>query len=741
MKDSYYITHNIINHLLGIFFLTILVFIAYSSSLNGIWALDDVLVNQPIGTEGLIEKIGARKLAYLSFVANQNINPYDPVNFRIFNIVIHILNSTFVYIIAFLTLRLPHIRERFKLNCYFVALISATIFALHPLNINAVAYIIQRMASLAALFVLLSLISYILANRAYRLYLKILLYSLTVIFVILGILSKENAVMALPLLLLYDYVFLSGYNKKVFLWKVIIIVSVGVVALFIAGLFIPIHKVALDIVRISVDFDKPLLYRGWMATDVYWSPIEHFLTEFRVVCRYLFIFMLPLPGFLVFDWWGYPVSKGLFEPVTTFFSVLFLLAALTFSILKIKRFPFLSFGILWYFIAISLESFFAIGSDLYFEHRNYLPLAGLVFGLTAQVVPVLEKRIRWRYGIWIVFIALSLTLGFLTFQRNFIWKDPVTFWNDTVQKIPYNLRGLLALGNSYRSMADFQNAKRVFQNSIKIAMERKSPYFTVESLYNLGFTYLLFEKKADAGSVIDSFEMISPNSYKIKILKGFYSYLNQDLENALKNYMAVLNGSGNVSIYDRVTIYTLLGDTYRDMGLTDKALDTYRDALRINHSFPAAYHGIAKVQMMKKDFTSALDYLSKVIEIDPHNFKALSDIAHLIIIKGEGADRALPFAERAILLKPPFYQPYLIMGTILTVKGEDRSAKDYYQKASDLNAPDYLVLFNMSWAYSLKGDSERQRYYLIELLKLNNIPDNIRKTAEKILSGLKVKKF
>jgi len=111
-------------------------------------------------------------------------------------------------------------------------------------------------------------------------------------------------------------------------------------------------------------------------------------------------------------------------------------------------------------------------------------------------------------------------------------------------------------------------------------------------------------------------------------------------------------------------------------------------------------------------------------------------MAYLLLIRGEGAVKALPFAEKAISLNPPFYKPYLIMGTVLTVLGEDKDAERFYIKAKELNAPDYKLFFNRAWAYSLKGERERQKYYLIELLKQEGVPQNIRDTAGKILSGL-----
>jgi tetratricopeptide (TPR) repeat protein len=273
---------------------------------------------------------------------------------------------------------------------------------------------------------------------------------------------------------------------------------------------------------------------------VYWSPLEHILTEFRVISRYLFLFVLPLPRFLVFDWDGFPISNGLFDPVTTIFSIGLLSAIVIFSICNLRKTPFLSFGILWYFIAISLESFIAVGSALYFEHRNYLPLAGLSFGLVAQFASFFGKRIKWKYALWVFFIIVSAFLGFLTFQRNYIWKDPVTFWKDPVQKTRGNIRATLVLANSYFSISDFKNAKSYYVHTIRIARERGAYYFTLEALYRLGLMNLVLEQSSEGRKIIDELERISPDSNRLKILKGHYSYLNHDIDDAINTYLYLL---------------------------------------------------------------------------------------------------------------------------------------------------------------------------------------------------------
>ncbi|MGO9614742.1 MAG: tetratricopeptide repeat protein [Dissulfurispiraceae bacterium] len=730
--------HLRLTELVGLSFLCVAVFLTYSNSLHGIWALDDVLVNQPLGIGELFQKAAGRKITYFSFILNQAINPNDPVNFRVFNILIHIANSLLVYCVALITLKLYYKQREVTPYYFFIALISALLFALHPLNINAVAYIIQRMASLATLFTLLSLILYIYAHRTLRTSLKIAMYVGSLACIVLGILSKENAVVGIPLILLYDYIFLAPFNNKAFMKRAVVVAGLGICALFLANFYVPLYKTILTAGAEMLKLNEPLSYHFWMAIDVYWTPLEHILTELRVICRYLFLFIFPLSSYLVFDHWGYPISRGLFEPITTFFSLVLILAAITFSVIKIRKYPFLSFGILWYFIAISLESFFAVGADLYFEHRNYLPLTGLSFGLVAQVGSIFRDRILTKYMPWVIVVLLSLTLGCLTFQRNTIWKDPITFWKDNAQKTPTNVRAQLALANSYLLLSDFQNAMTYYKISVRLASEGKRPYYTVEALYRLGLMDMMLEQSAEGEKVIEALEKVAPDSSKLKILRGYYSYLSRDYDDAIKTYLLLLSSPKQYEKLDGVTLFTLLGDAYRATGKADEALNSYERALSKNISFPAAYHGIAKVYMLKGDLKTASEYLIKVITLQPDNFAALSDMANILLIRGGGADKAFLFAARAVSLNPPFYKPYLIMGVVLIALNRDEDAQLYFTKAQEFQAPGYLLSFNRAWGYALKGDREKQKYYLRELLSQKDVPMHIRETANKLLSKLEM---
>lgn len=731
VTDSFLNKHR---HLLTILLYTPLIFIAYSSALNGTWAMDDILLNKAVGLNDIKNLIGFRKVTYVTFLINQSLTPFSPSGFRAFNILLHIINAFLVYILSYKTIYLflekshqaPKGRSK-KKNAvvpdnrpYLIALLSGLIFGLHPININAVSYVVQRMAALSTFFVLLSILFYIMASESKVRSKMTIFYLLCGISIIAGIFSKENAVMAILLILLYDYVFLSGFDSRLFLKRAAMLSGVGIISIALASYFLRLHVVFIDLVGLFINLNQPLSPRGWMAVDVYWTPLQHVLTEFRVISRYLFLILVPLPKFLVFDWWGYPVSENLIKPISTLLSFVFVLSLLTFSALKIRKFPLLSFGILWYLIAISLESFFALGSDLYFEHRNYLPVTGLFLGIIGLIGLSLKVDTNRKY-LWLIIVLLCLTFGPLTFVRNLVWKDSLTLWQDTLNKVPYNIRALKAIGNTYLRLLDLKNAETNFLSALKESSIRKSPQLLDESVFALGMIYLYKGEFEKAKELIDRYEN-TIESYRPKILKGYYYLLNDDIDVALSEFDKVVDAGG---VYETM-LFTLRGDAYRSKGLLDKAMEEYSKAINEDISWASAYHGMGVVYMLRRDIQQAEEYFKKALSVEPDNVLVLSDMSDLMLIKRESPERAFAYAQRAISKTPPFYQPYLAMGNVLLFQGKEGDAERFYRDAIQKGAKEYMVILNKARIYHLRGEQMRAREYIVMLRNFSGLPLKIK---------------
>jgi tetratricopeptide (TPR) repeat protein len=677
MGDSH---KNMRKHVLAVFLIAASVLLAYSSSLTNTWIMDDVFINKPISINDIDDLLGFRKVAYATFLMNQLITPFTPVSFRIFNILLHILNVILIYFLALMTVTLKSsdsglhknnvIKSNKSLlltshNAFCIAVLSSAIFALHPININAVAYIVQRMASLSTLFVLLSLLSYITARRSTTRSRAVLLYILSGICIVIGIFSKENAVMAVPLILLYDYVFLSEFNRRKFLKISSIITGIGIVSFVFVSYFLNLHTVVIELSEYFVDFNNPLTKKGWMAVDVSWTPLQHFLTEFRVISRYLFLLLLPLPQFLVFDWSGYPVSQGIIEPLTTLFSMIVVVSLIFFALMKMRRYPFLCFGILWYFIAISLESFFALGSDLYFEHRNYLPFSGLIIGIIGHVMTLDTITVKDR-ALWTVVIAVCLILGLLTFTRNLVWKDSMTLWKDTIKKTPLNYRAHTNLGFAYESQDLIDKAIEHY----RIATELNHDYVT--AYYNLGHAY---QSQGFIDKAIKNYQIaveLNPSMSEAHNNLGNAFKFQGMFDRAIEHFEIAIDLSPDVT-----TPYLNLGNIFLSQGLIDRAINHYKIAIKLNQKIPALHYNLAKAYKSQNSIDEAIEHYKTAIKLKQDFPEAHINLGNIFLSQGL-IDRAIDHYKIAIQLSPNIPEAHINLGLAYKSKGLiDRANKHF----------------------------------------------------------------
>ena len=156
-----------------------------------------------------------RMLPNLTFAFNYNLGGSAVWGYHLVNIIIHVAVTFVFYLLAKATLNLPCLVNRFQRSTE-IAIAAALLWAVHPLQTNAVTYIVQRMTSMATLFFLLSLLCYIKARIAENGSKKTILFAATVLLGVMALLSKENSGM-LPIMILGYEIFLlykPGQEKK-----------------------------------------------------------------------------------------------------------------------------------------------------------------------------------------------------------------------------------------------------------------------------------------------------------------------------------------------------------------------------------------------------------------------------------------------------------------------------------------------------------------------------------------------
>ncbi|MBU0675983.1 MAG: hypothetical protein KJ950_15205 [Proteobacteria bacterium] len=395
------------------------------------------------------------------------------MDYHITNITIHLLS--FFALLFFLKqlLRIPLATGSLKsLTPPFLIIAVAGLWALNPVQTNAVTYIVQRMAAICALFYLLCLGLYIKGRLEASPMKAVSCYIGALLAAICAFLSKENsATLPLAILLLED-IFISPGSIHNFLlrsikrhWLPITIILILVLPLF------------------QFPWENRIL-GGYNSRE--FSLTERLLTEGRIVVWYISLLFLPLPSRMNLDH-DILISQSLFSPITTLFSIL-LLGSLLLSAYRIRhKFPLMSFGILFFFLTMVIESSI-IPLELMFEHRLYLPSVGLILALLSLTdlslffLPNL-KTTELQNILTASLIVLLTGCSILTTLRNNSYRDSVTIYADMARKSPNKPRTLNNYGMALAKDNRLEEASIVLNKSFEIGqLHNEAFYATINNL-------------------------------------------------------------------------------------------------------------------------------------------------------------------------------------------------------------------------------------------------------------------
>lgn len=363
------------------------------------WRDLGIYLSQPRGFPG-------RPLAMLSFLPQKASWPDHPFPFKLVNLGIHLLCGVLVYRLTAVLARHcanSHDRDPATITTAtnLAALLATAAWLLNPIQISGVLLVVQRMTLLMALFVLLGLLAYLkglLDEHAPALRRAAWMSLGLGVCTILAFLGKENGILLPLYALVLDATVLrtqvTRLPRRLQLWRRLLLWPA---VLFVFGyLLINIPQFALG--SVSRDFTLG----------------ERLLTEPRILLDYLGNIFLPRFGLYGLFHDGYVISRSLLSPWTTLLSVAGVLGAALLGIVGRRRWPLLALAILWYLGGQLIESS-TVMLELYFEHRNYVPIIGpfiaLAIGLSRVHEPVLRKRLLGVTALWLVACGLTTVLS------------------------------------------------------------------------------------------------------------------------------------------------------------------------------------------------------------------------------------------------------------------------------------------------------------------------------------------
>jgi len=516
----------------------------YSNSFYGDWHYDDfanIVSNPYIQMKsfsweeikhciyGLQQKRPSRPLAYLSFALNYQLDGLNVFGFHVFNFIIHYLAAVFLFLFIYKTLKLPLLKDQYAPIAYPVALLATFFWAINPVLVTSVTYIVQRMASMAAMFYIMAMFFYLQARTAADSRRAVIYCILCAILGLGGVLSKENAAMLPVSILLFDLFLIQGISKdgiKKFIKIIILpIIVIGLIGLIYTGGFS----------NAIGDYDK--------LRD--FTMMERVLTQPRVILFYLSLLFYPILSRLTLLY-DIEASRSLLQPLFTIPAILIILSAIGFALYISRKRPLLSFCIIFYFLNHLIEgSIFNL--ELIYEHRNYLP-AMLLFVPVAEFILYFINYFSYKKAVQLIvasgIIIIIVGQGDITYRRNNIISSELLLWMDNIEKYPNLSRTYSNLGNEL--MLYKQNAKGLynyekamaldnFANSDSRALQEYNLgiYYYREGKYDLALPY--FEK---AYKALSSYQPNTIFIAKIYLLRNEYLRARHLIEPLIKKYPA-----------------------------------------------------------------------------------------------------------------------------------------------------------------------------------------------------------
>lgn len=572
------------------------------------FCLDDAfsIKNNPairqVNLPSIFNAFNTRFLVGLSFAVNYHWFALNPVGYRLFNFLVHCFNSFLVYLLikSILTL-LPEAKLKLVCRPEWVACLGALIFLTHPLQTEPVNYITQRFVLMGTFFYLLTLFLYI----QFRVIKKTGYLLAGGVAAIAAGLCKEFAV-TLPLMIaLFEFFFLDFFSEAI--WKRM----AYLIPFFIIALIIPILllRTPPEVVGVAAIADSNSIQEGYTQKVVKHMDItkalqgidrrQYFLTELNVLRTYVRLLFLPFNQNFDYD---YPVSKGMDEK--TVISAVFLLCLLCVAAVTYTSCRIVSFSILWFFITLSVESTFIPLGHVIAEYRLYLASVGFVFLIMALICIKKDDQKL------LLMIVTAILIGFsvLTYQRNKVWGDELTLWDDTIKKSPHKIKPYLSRGFYYFHQSRFAQALSDYGKMIEIDPNYPTAY------RNRALVYIAEGKFTQAIVEFSRAIMIKkPTLPKNADLYGMRGSLYDQLGSHIQ---AISDYTHGIEMYPHwPEAYLKRGISYFEMGKFSQAIADFSKAIELNPDYAEAYNNRSFIYFQLKEYDHAWADVDKAEEL------------------------------------------------------------------------------------------------------------------------------
>lgn len=666
---------------------------AYSNSFVGPFLFDDVarIAHDPKIRSAWppwpILNSTNRPFAMITFTWNYAAHRYDVTGYHVTNLVIHILAA----------LVLQGIVRRSWLHCYpqkqmqalGLSTAVALIWAVHPLNTQAVSYIVQRLESLMSLFYLLTLYCFLRAQQSRW---QLIWYLGSIVCCSIGMGCKEVMVTAPIVVLWFDRSIVAHTWSELARRRWFYYVSLAASWLVLVW----------AMVHFQGDYRSGALLS---VKDV--GPWTYLTNQAAVITHYLQLALLPINQCAYYAW---PVEHSLVKLLP--YLVLVGGLALTSLWLSYAR-PALGFVAMSFFIVLAPTSSIAPIIDLAFEHRMYLPLTAvvtLVCLLVGRALKVLNPSsdsvpLSRMLSANLAVLIAAAALAWTTYARNEVYSGAQAFWKDVTIKAPQNVNGWLGLGSAYAEEHDNAEAETCFREALELAPDKARPQATYAGLL------ITYGQYAEAAELLKKAGESEPNLVEYVINQGLLLSVTGQFAEAQPFLEA-----GVRSAPDDEELQTNLIVNLCYLRQFDRALEIAQANLRSRPGSARATNDVAACMLANGDARAAEEYARHATELDPQLARAHATLG--MAVSTQSPRDAIVHLQRACQLEPESYE-FLSSLANLTMAEDPQAAIVLYKQAVSIKPNDPDAILRLAMAFDATGQPTEAIPLLEEILRLH----------------------
>ena len=578
--------------------------------------------------------LGTRAIPYFTLDINYVWGQLAVEGYHTVNITLHLVTTGLVISLVYLVARRAYSQQQWhnrwmSIDNHWLAAITAGLFFLvHPIQTQSVNYIVQRMVLLTTLFYVGAVVTYWLCRESTSKRAVWGWAGLSIMSSVLAMHSKEIAITLPMTIVTIEYLFFSYNWRKVMKrwWKilpwVLTVLIIPAYLLEVRGLIIHDAEVSPETYNQNI-FDKVTLSRinNVAAENQEISRWTYFVTEWRVVTKYLQLIVWPAGLNIDHDipWQeaGEPSSFIYLLPIIG-------LVGVGLWLFRRKRYVG-TFGIIWFFLTLSVESSFIPIKDNIFEHRLYLPMIGVVIiladGLAWWLAHYAKNKRQSIKALARPALAIALlvaVLGGMTYWRNEAWGSALSLWSEAVNKSPQKARPLNNLGLAYEEEQRPGEAEKVYRQALTYHPDN------FEVMINLGALLGKTRRTSEAATVLQRAIELKPDLISGYTNLGNVYLLRQDYKKAADAYRQSITLKPNCA-----SCWASLADALLADKRNEEAIAALAEAVEIENWHATWFNRLGALYAMAGDWQNAETALQQALALDPQLAAARSNLVKL----------------------------------------------------------------------------------------------------------------